>query len=249
MELEGKVVLVTGGGRGIGREICLQLARRGAAVAVNYSGSESAAESTRQLIESGGGRAITVRADVSDYAQCEALFAQVEKQLGAPDILINNAGVTRDNLIMRMTPEDFAGVIDVNLVGTFNCVKLATRAMIKRRYGRIVNIASVVGLIGNAGQANYAASKAGIIALTKSAAKELAGRGITSNAVAPGFIGTDMTAALSDTVRGQMLGGIPQKRLGAPSDVAAAVAFLCSDGAAYITGQVLAVDGGMTMGG
>ncbi|MDR0838590.1 MAG: 3-oxoacyl-[acyl-carrier-protein] reductase [Oscillospiraceae bacterium] len=249
MELEGKIALVTGGGRGIGRELCLALARGGAAVAVNYSGSEAAALETARLIEGLGGRAITVRADVSDFAACEAMFAAVEETLGAPDILLNNAGITRDNLLLRMSPQDFSDVLGVNLTGAFHCLKLASRAMIKKRWGRIVNIASVVGLIGNAGQANYAASKAGVIALTKSAARELAGRGVTVNAIAPGFIETDMTTGLSDAVREQMLGGIPQKRLGAPSDIAAAAVFLCSGGAAYITGQVLAVDGGMTMGG
>jgi 3-oxoacyl-[acyl-carrier protein] reductase len=249
MDLEGKIALVTGGGRGIGREICLTLARGGAAVAVNYSGSEAAALETARLIEELGGRAVTIRADVSDYAACEAMFAAVEQQLGAPDILINNSGITRDNLILRMSPEEFSDVISVNLQGAFHCLKLASKGMLKKRWGRIVNIASIVGLIGNAGQANYAASKAGIIALTKSAARELAGRGITVNAIAPGFIETDMTAALSESVREQMLANIPQKRLGGPADIAAAAAFLCSGGAAYITGQVLAVDGGMTMGG
>ncbi|GHV36982.1 beta-ketoacyl-ACP reductase [Clostridia bacterium] len=238
MNLEGKVALVTGGGRGIGREICRKLAESGAAVAVNYSGTEPAVK-----------HALAVRADVADFARCESMFAEIEAALGTVDILVNNAGITRDNLLLRMSPEEFDAVIGVNLRGTFNCTKLAARGMIKKRYGRIVNISSVVGLIGNAGQANYAASKAGIIALTKSAAWELAGRGITANAIAPGFIETDMTAGLPEAVRAQMLGGIPQKRFGTAEDVAAAAAFLCSEGAAYITGQVLAVDGGMTMGG
>ncbi|GHU93400.1 beta-ketoacyl-ACP reductase [Clostridia bacterium] len=239
MGLEGKVALVTGGGRGIGREICLRLSEQGVKVAANYSSSEPA----------GGGYAMSVRADVSDFSQCERMFAEVEEKLGPADILVNNAGITSDNLILRMPPEEFARVIGVNLAGTFHCTKLAARGMIKRRFGRIVNISSVIGLIGNAGQANYAASKAGVIALTKSTARELAGRGVTANAIAPGFIETDMTAGLSEAVREQMLNTIPQKRFGAAADVAAAAVFLCSEGAAYITGQVLAVDGGMTMGG
>jgi 3-oxoacyl-[acyl-carrier protein] reductase len=246
MELEGKIALVTGGGRGIGREICLRLAENGAAVAVNYSGSAVAAN---ELAEALGGRAVAVRADVSDFAQCEKMFAKIEETLGTPDILVNNSGITRDNLIPRMPPEEFDEVVNVNLRGTFYCLKLASRGMLKKRRGRIVNISSVIGLVGNAGQANYAASKAGVIALTKSAAREFAGRGITVNAIAPGFIETDMTAALSESLRERILGSIPQKRFGTPFDVAAAVAFLCSDGAAYITGQTLAVDGGMTMGG
>jgi len=249
MEFNGKVALVTGGGRGIGREICIQLARAGAAVAINYSGSEEAARETQSVIESAGGKAAIFRANVADFEQCEAMFKAVEETLGAPDILVNNAGITRDNLILRMSAEDFADVLNVNLQGAFNCIKLATRPMMKKRWGRIVSIASVIGLVGNAGQANYAASKAGIIALTKSAARELASRGITVNAIAPGFVKSDMTAVLSDEVREQMMTTIPQKRLGEASDIAATAAFFCSDAAAYITGQVLAVDGGMTMGG
>ena len=249
MNLENKVALVTGGGRGIGREICLTLAAQGAAVAINYSGSEAAALEVRQIIEENGGRAATFRTNVADYAQVETMLAEVEKTFGTPDILINNAGITRDNLILRMSAEDFAEVLSVNVQGTFNCTKAVIRGMMKKRSGRIVNIASIIGIIGNAGQANYAASKAGIIALTKSTAREIATRGITVNAIAPGFIETDMTAALTDEVRDTMLAQIPQKRLGAPSDIAHTVAFLCSDAAAYITGQVLAVDGGMTMGG
>ena len=249
MNLENKVALVTGGGRGIGREICQTLAAQGVAVAINYSGSEAAALEVRQIIEENGGRAATFRANVADYAKVEVMLAEVEKTFGTPDILINNAGITRDNLILRMSAEDFSEVLNVNVQGTFNCTKAVIRGMMKKRNGRIVNIASIIGIIGNAGQANYAASKAGIIALTKSTAREIATRGITVNAIAPGFIETDMTASLTDEVRDTMLAQIPQKRLGAPSDVAQTVAFLCSDAAAYITGQVLAVDGGMTMGG
>lgn len=247
MSLEGKTALVTGGGRGIGRAVCLELARMGAAVAVNYSGSEAAAEQTKALIESEGGRAMTVRADVSDFAQCEAMFSAIAETLASPDILVNNSGITRDNLIPRMSPEDFTDVLNVNLLGAFHCTKLASRGMMKARWGRIVNIASVVGLSGNAGQANYSASKAGVIALAKTTARELASRGVTANAIAPGFIETDMTAVLPDNVREEMLRGIPQKRLGSPEDIAKTVGFLCSDAAAYITGQTIAVDGGMTM--
>ena len=249
MSLNGKIALITGGGRGIGRELCVKLASCGATVAVNYSGSEDAALETVRLIEAAGGRAAAFRANVADYAQCETMFAAIEAELGAVDILINNAGITRDNLMLRMTAEDFSDVLDVNLRGTFHCTKIASKTMMKARWGRIVNIASIVGLIGNVGQANYSASKAGIIALTKSAARELARRGVTVNAIAPGFIETDMTAKLSDAVREQMLASIPQQTLGKPQDVAEAAAFLCGAAAAYITGQVLAVDGGMTMGG
>ena len=249
MNLEGKIALVTGGGRGIGRAICETLAAQGATVAINYSGSEAAAIEVQKIIENTGGKAAIFKANVADYAQVEAMVAAVEEAFGTPDILVNNAGITRDNLMLRMTSEDFSDVLAVNLTGTFNCTKAVTRGMMKKRNGRIVNIASIIGLIGNAGQANYAASKAGIIALTKSTARELATRGITANAIAPGFIETDMTATLTDAVRDAMMTQIPQKRLGAPSDIAETVAFLCSDAAAYITGQVLAVDGGLTMVG
>jgi len=247
--LEGKIALVTGGGRGIGRAICETLAAQGATVAINYSGSEAAAIEVQKIIENTGGKAAIFKANVADYAQVEAMVAAVEEAFGTPDILVNNAGITRDNLMLRMTSEDFSDVLAVNLTGSFNCTKAVTRGMMKKRNGRIVNIASIIGLIGNAGQANYAASKAGIIALTKSTARELATRGITANAIAPGFIETDMTATLTDAVRDAMMTQIPQKRLGAPSDIAETVAFLCSDAAAYITGQVLAVDGGLTMVG
>ena len=247
MNLTGKTALVTGGGRGIGRAICLELARLGAAVAVNYSGSEAAAAETAKLIEATGGRAVTVRANVADFSECEAMFEAVTAALGAPDILVNNAGITRDNLIPRMTAEDFADVLGVNLSGAFHCTKLAVRPMMKARWGRIVNIASAVGLTGNAGQANYSASKAGLIAMTKTTAREFASRGITANAITPGFIATDMTAVLPDSVKDEMLGTIPQKRFGDAADIAGATAFFCSGAAAYITGQTLGVDGGMTM--
>ena len=243
----GKTALVTGGGRGIGRAICLELSRLGASVAINYSGSEAAALETASMIEAAGGRAVTVRANVADFSECEAMFGYVAESLGAPDILINNAGITRDNLIPRMSPEDFSDVIDVNLSGAFHCTKLAIRHMMRSRWGRIVNIASAVALTGNPGQANYSASKAGLIALTKTTAREFASRGITANAVAPGFIMTDMTAVLPDSVKNEMLGAIPQKRFGSAGDIACAVTFFCSGAAAYVTGQTLGVDGGMTM--
>ncbi|MDR2420517.1 MAG: 3-oxoacyl-[acyl-carrier-protein] reductase [Oscillospiraceae bacterium] len=246
---ELKTALVTGGGRGIGRAVCLALARGGASVAVNYASGEARAAETAAMIDAAGGHAVIVRADVSVFSECEEMFARVRAELGEVDILVNNAGITRDNLLPRMTPEEFASVLGVNLSGAFHCLKLASRGMIKNRRGRIVNIASVAGLVGNAGQTNYAASKAGVIALTKSAAREMAKRGVTVNAVAPGFIETDMTSPLGEDIRAEMLKNIPEGRFGAPEDVAAAVAFLCSDAAAYITGQVLAVDGGMTMGG
>lgn len=247
MSLEGKTALVTGGGRGIGRAICLELARLGASIAVNYSGSESAALETVSLIDANGGKAIAVRANVADFSECEAMFEAVTNALGAPSILVNNSGITRDNLIPRMSADDFSDVLSVNLSGAFHCTKLAVRNMMKARWGRIVNISSAVGIIGNAGQANYSASKAGLLALTKTTAREFASRGITANAIAPGFIMTDMTAVLPDSVKDEMLSGIPQKRFGSASDIAGAVAFFCSDAAAYITGQTLGVDGGMIM--
>ncbi|MDR2531068.1 MAG: 3-oxoacyl-[acyl-carrier-protein] reductase [Oscillospiraceae bacterium] len=243
MNLENQVAIVTGAGRGIGRAICVKLAELGARVVVNYAGNAVEAERTRELCPG----SIAVQADVSDESQCKRLFAECESHFGSAMLLINNAGITRDNLLMRMSVDDFDRVIAVNLRGAFNCVKLASRAMMKARYGRIVNISSVVGQSGNAGQANYAASKSGVIGLTKSAALELAPRGITVNAIAPGYIETDMTAGLSDEVKTAMMGAIPLGRFGSPSDVAELAAFLCSDLAAYITGQVIGVNGGMRM--
>ena len=241
MTLSGKTALVTGGSRGIGRAICIELARRGANVVVGYSGNSCLAEETAAQC----GHAITAQGDVAGMAGCEAIFAACEASFGPPDILVNNAGITRDGLIMRMSEDDFDRVLTVNLRGAFNCTKLACRPMVRKKAGRIINITSVVGLSGNAGQANYCASKAGLIGLTKSTALELASRGITVNAVAPGFIETDMTAALPDSARAALLAKIPVGRLGTPEDVAAAVAFLCTDEAAYITGQVLSINGGM----
>ena len=247
MSLEGKIAVVTGGSRGIGRAVCLELARQGAAVVFSYAGNTAAARETEAACAAQGRPARGVRADVTDAAAVKALLDGVVKEFGRIDILVNNAGITRDGLLMMMKESDFDDVISANLRGTFLCMKAVSRTMMKQRYGRIVNLSSVVGLHGNAGQVNYAASKAGVIGMTKSLAKELASRGVTVNAVAPGFIATDMTAAMTDAAKEATLAAIPMSRLGAPEDVARAVAFLASDEAAYITGQVLAVDGGMSM--
>ena len=247
MNFAGKTAVVTGGSRGLGRAICLKLAKDGVNVVFCYAGNETAAQETVSACQTPGGSVLAVRCDVSDADGVNALMDTAVKTFGRIDILVNNAGVTRDNLLMRMKPEDFDAVIRANLKGTFLCMKAVARQMVKQRYGRIVNLSSVVGLRGNAGQVNYAASKAGVIGMTKSLAKELAGRNITVNTVAPGFIATDMTAALTDSARIAALSSIPMGRMGSPEDVAAAVAFLASDEAAYITGQVLAVDGGMSM--
>ncbi len=247
MSLAGKCAVVTGGGRGIGRAVCLALAAQGADVVVNYAGGAEAAGETAQACRALGVRAIAVQADVADEAQAAALVETAVREMGGVDILVNNAGITRDGLLLRMSEDDFTRVLDTNLKGAFHCIKAACRGMMRRRAGRIVNISSVVGVRGNAGQANYAASKAGLIGLSKSAAKELASRGITVNCIAPGFIDTAMTAALPEAVKEKLLAEIPMGRFGAAEDVAAAAAFLASDAAAYITGQVLCVDGGMAM--
>lgn len=247
MNFAGKTAIVTGGSRGIGRAVCLELAGGGANVVLCYAGNEAAAQKTAADVEAAGGKALALRCDVSDAAQVEALVKTAVERFGRVDILVNNAGVTRDNLLMRMSEEDFDAVIAANLKGTFLCMKAVSRLMLKQRYGRIVNLSSVVGLRGNAGQVNYAASKAGVIGMTKSLARELAARGVTVNAVAPGFIETDMTAAMSEAARSAAQESIPMGRLGTPEDVAKAVAFLAGDEAAYLTGQVLAVDGGMAM--
>lgn len=247
MLLDGKTALVTGASRGIGRAIALCLAAEGARVAINYAGNVKAAEEVKATIEAAGGTAILCQADIADSAAVEAMVANVVKEFGTIDILVNNAGITRDTLLMRMKDEDFAKVLDTNLKGVFYCTKAVSKLMMKKRSGRIVNMASVVGLVGNAGQTNYAAAKAGVIGFSKSAAKELASRGITVNVVAPGFIGTDMTAGLPESVKEKMLTDIPLGRMGEPEDVASAVLFLASDQASYITGQVVNVDGGMVM--
>ena len=245
--LDGKIAVVTGASRGIGKAIAKKLAALGATVIINYNGSAEKAEAVRQEILTAGGRAEAIQCDVSDFAACEAFFKDVISRFGRIDILINNAGITKDGLLLLMSEDDFSKVLDVNLKGAFNCIRFSARQMMKQRYGRIVNMASVVGIAGNAGQVNYAASKAGVIGLTKSAAKELASRGITINAIAPGMIETDMTRDLTDKVKDEMAKQIPLRRFGQAEDVAEAAAFLVSDSAAYITGQVLHVDGGMVM--
>lgn len=242
-----KIAVVTGASRGIGRAIALELARTGAFVVINYNGSKEKAEEVQAQIAAEGGESIIWQCNVADYKACEDFFAQVIKTYGKVDILVNNAGITKDGLLMRMSEEDFDKVIHVNLKGTFNCIRQVSRQMLKQRSGRIINMASVVGICGNAGQANYAASKAGVIGLTKSAAKELASRGVTVNAIAPGFIETDMTDVLSERVKENTAKTIPMGSFGKPEDIAKTAAFLASDGARYITGQILSVDGGMSM--
>lgn len=245
--LTGKKALVTGASRGIGRAIALELAAAGADVVVNYAGSEAAASDVVQRIKELGRESFMVKADVSSAQEVEEMFKQALEAFGRIDILVNNAGITRDNLIMRMKEEEFDQVIATNLKGVFNCVKSATRPMMKQRSGRIINISSVVGALGNPGQANYVAAKAGVIGMTKAAAKELASRGITVNCVAPGFIESDMTDKLPEDMRGQLLQQIPLARMGQPEDIARAVRFLASDDASYMTGQTIHVDGGMYM--
>ena len=246
-DLTEKIALVTGGGRGIGRAICLELAARGATVIVNYNRSAAAAAEVVAQIEAAGGIGKATQADVSDPEQVAAMFKTIASEYGKIDILVNNAGMTRDNVIMMMKPDDFDVVIETNLRSCWLCCKTAARSMMRKRSGSIVNITSVVGIAGNGGQTNYAASKAGIIGLTKSLAKEVSVRGIRVNAVAPGFVETDMTAELADDLRKKAIEAIPLGRMGAPQDIAKAVAFLASDEAAYITGQTLVVDGGMVM--
>ena len=246
-EIVTRSAIVTGGGKGIGRAVCLALAEQGVNVAVNYAGSQSAAEETAALCREKGVQAMAVQADVAQADQVEALFAKATEAFGRLDILVNNAGITRDNLIVRISEEDFDAVLSTNLKGAFLCCKKAARLMMRQRTGRIVNISSVVGLRGNPGQANYCASKAGLIGLTKSLAKELSSRHVTVNAVAPGFIDTDMTRVLPEAARDAILSQVPLGTFGHPEDVAAAVAFFASEQAGYITGQVLCVDGGMAM--
>ena len=247
MTLVGKVALVTGGSRGIGRAIALKLAENGADVALNYAGNTAAAEEVKAAIEQMGRKALLIQCSVADTDGVQAMVNQVVKELGRLDILVNNAGIPRDGLLMRMKEADWDDVMNTNLKGVYNCSKAVMRTMMKQKSGRSVNMASVVGEMGIAVQANYAAAKAGVIGFTKSLAKEVASRGITVNAIAPGFIATDMTSVLSDDQKAEMARTIPLGRAGQPEDVANAVLFLASEGAAYITGQVLNVDGGMVM--
>ena len=245
--LSGKTALVTGAGRGIGKAIAKKLASLGATVVVNYSGSKEKAEETVAEIVEAGGSAEAMQCDVSDFKACEELAKAVVAKYGKLDILVNNAGVTRDGLLMGMSEDDYDKVLDTNLKGAFNMTRHFSRVFLKQRSGRIINISSVSGVMGNAGQANYSASKAGLIGLTKSVARELAGRGVCVNAVAPGFIETDMTNAMKEDAKKKLIENIPLGRIGKPDDIAEAVAFLAGDASAYITGQVLCVDGGMAI--
>jgi 3-oxoacyl-[acyl-carrier protein] reductase len=246
-DLSGKVAVVTGASRGIGRATAIELAARGAKVVVNYNSSEAAANEVVEAIKAAGGEAMPYKADVADEEQANALIKAAADAYGQLDILVNNAGMTRDNVIMMMKPDDFDAVITTNLRSTWLCSKAAARSMMRKRYGRIINVSSVVGIAGNGGQTNYAASKAGIIGMSKSLAKELATRNVTVNVVAPGFIETDMTKDLSQELQATAISHIPLGRMGTPEDVAKVIAFLASDDAAYLTGQVLPVDGGMVM--
>ncbi|MBM6879442.1 3-oxoacyl-[acyl-carrier-protein] reductase [[Clostridium] spiroforme] len=250
MKLDHKVALVTGGGQGIGKAIALKLASEGADIIINYidlGNNKEIAEEAKKKVEQCGVKCTLMAANVASFDETKAMFDQIKKEFGRIDIVINNAGITRDNLILRMKEADFDSVIDVNLKGTFNCMKHATKMMMKQKYGRIVSLSSVVGVMGNAGQVNYSASKAGIIGMTMSLAREVGSRGITVNAVAPGFIKTAMTDVLSDEVKAQMLSQIPLGSLGEVDDIANTVLFLASDDAKYITGQTIHVDGGMAM--
>lgn len=247
MNLEGKTALVTGASRGIGREIALELARQGANVAVNYAGSEAKANEVTEEIKAMGRDAFSIQCNVANGESVQAMVKETISRFGSLDILVNNAGITRDNLLMRMKESEWDEVIDTNLKGVFLCTKAVSRQMMKQRSGRIINISSIVGVSGNPGQANYVAAKSGVIGLTKTAARELAPRGITVNAVAPGFISTDMTDELSEEVKSEMLKGIPLSRFGVAKDIAKVAGFLASEDSSYMTGQTLHVDGGMVM--
>lgn len=246
-KFDDKTVLVTGAGRGIGAAIAKRFAKEGAQVIVNYSGNDEAAQRTVKEIEDDGGCAAAYKCSVQNSEDAKKMIEYIIEKYGRIDVLVNNAGITRDGLMLRMSDSDFDDVIAVNLKGTFNCTKFVSKYMLKQRSGRIINISSVVGISGNAGQVNYSASKAGIIGLTKSAAKELASRGITVNSIAPGYIDTDMTSVLSESVKNEIMKAIPVGRMGNTQDISAAAAFLASDEAAYITGQVISVDGGMNI--
>ena len=243
--LKGKIALVTGASRGIGKEIALTLSSHGATVIINYNGSKERAEEVLSEIKKNQGNAITYQANVSDFEAVKTMVSDIKEQFGRIDILVNNAGITRDNLILRMSEDEFDDVISINLKGTFNCVRNISPLMLKKRYGRIINISSIVGIRGNAGQINYSASKAGVIGLTKSLAKELGSRKITVNAVAPGYINTEMTQDLKDEWKDQIKEQVPLKKFGEVADIAQTVAFLASDYSSYITGQTIQVDGGL----
>ncbi|MBU5677387.1 3-oxoacyl-[acyl-carrier-protein] reductase [Alkaliphilus sp. MSJ-5] len=247
LNLTGKTALVTGGSRGIGRSIALALANQGANVIINYTSNEESAAKVVEEIESFNVKALAVKANVSNAEEINDMMDKIEEMFDGIDILVNNAGITRDNLFIRMKEEDWDQVMDINLKGVFLCTKAVVRKMIKQKYGKIINLSSVVGVVGNPGQANYCASKAGVIGFTKSLAKEIAGKNITVNAIAPGFIETDMTKVLPENVKESMLEIIPMKKYGKPEDIANLVLFLSSDNASYITGQVIHVDGGMAM--
>lgn len=247
LDIKGKVALVTGGSRGIGKEVAKKLASFGANLIINYTSKEEAALETKKEIEDFGVKCMVVKCDVSKSEEVNLMVDDVIKEFGQIDILVNNAGITRDGLLMRMKEEDFDKVIDINLKGVFNCTKAVSKPMMKKKFGTIINMSSVVGIVGNPGQANYCASKAGVIGFTKATAKELASRNININAIAPGFIDTDMTNVLSDDLKNTMLKSIPKNEFGKPEDVANVVAFLASSMSRYVTGQVINVDGGMVM--